>query len=215
MTMGEFREEYGSVVAVDSTQLTSLSDPRSLQVLSNEVIESIINDDQISEIGRRVIQNLVNDQDGRLRVVLNLAAVQEIQNLQTLYNSMSSIQATLLDERQLAKMNSNSLVKVYQSVEKSIHRILEFLKSLSTNKDKNVGNMFETNVVNIFQNDPDAPEVPKSVASRERVKALFQSMLQSAGSSVAGLPGGETIREIEATPINKDSVDEAEKDDNN
>lgn len=179
MSMQEFREKHGDVSAKNDVQVLNLNDPEVMKDITGQVLRRIVSNEQLDDNARDVIQNLIQDQAANLRLSLNVAAIQRIGNLDSLFDTLNAIQGTLFSERRLAGMSDAALTKTYQIVEKSIENILDYLKSLSVKRDKQTSNLFEqTNVVNIFANDPSVPETPDSPAGREKIRALFTGLMQ-------------------------------------
>jgi hypothetical protein len=166
----------------------------------DRVISMIVSDEQVDEVARGIINNLMRDQDPRLRIGLNTAAVMRLSSFPDLYAKLETIQRALLDERRLANMSDANLAKTYQIVEGSIEKILNYLKSLSTEKDRKTGGLFEqNNVVNIFNQDPTAPPAPESPAGREKLRALMASLLSNA--QMAEAPAIDESRIVEADAV--------------
>jgi hypothetical protein len=117
-----------------------------------------------------------------------------------LQTKLEDIQRALLEDRRLAGMSESSLTKTYQLVEKSVERALNFLKGLSVDRNRKTGAMFEqqtNNVLNIYQNDPDAPPTPQSPAGREKIRSLISGLVQAAESGrLEEVLGGEKIVEV-------------------
>lgn len=203
MTMEEFKKQYGDVVATDSSQLIDLSDPEATKALMDKVIGMIVSDNQIDDMARNIINNLMRDQDPRLRIGLNTAAVMRLQSFPELYAKLETIQHALLDERRLANMTDSNLAKTYQIVENSVEKILNYLKSLSTDKDRKTGGLFEqNNTVNIFNQDPNAPPAPDSPAGREKLRALMTSLVNTAHNAEAGAaPAIDEAKIVDAEPV--------------
>lgn len=199
MTMETFRERYGDVVATDQSQVLDLSDPSTMQSLTSKVIGYIVQDAQVDDIAKQAIQQLLRDQDGRFRIALNLAAVHQIQSLDGLLHALDKIRTTLLSDRRLAGMTDANLAKTHQIIEKSVDRILNYVKSLSIDRSKKTGGLFEqTNVVNIFQHDPDAPPAPATPASREKIRTLFSGLVNALhDTDLPASPGKTQTQEIE------------------
>lgn len=205
MTMEQFRSEYGDIVATEPSHMIDLRDAGATQALVDRVINLIVSDEQIDDMARTVINNLMRDQDPRLRIGLNTAAVMRLQTFPGLYSKLESIQKALLDERRLASMTNSELAKTYQIVEGSVEKILNYLKSLSTEKDRKTGGLFEqNNIVNIFNQDPTAPPTPDSPAGREKLRALMASLVHVAvvpNSEDSDVPAIDAARVIDSEPV--------------
>lgn len=203
MTMEEFRAKYGNVIATENNQMFDLSDPKAMSRLTSQVINHIVNDDQVDDTAKAAIQNILQDQDGRFRVALNLAAIHRIGNLDVLFSNLLSVQRVLFSESRLASMTDTALAKAYHLLERSIDSNLEYVKSLSTDRDKKTGKLFEqTNIVNVFANDPNAPDTPKSPAGREKIRALFSSLVKRMeDGSLAKLIEEIPAEVIEESPV--------------
>ena len=117
MTMDVFRERYGEIVATDQSQVLDLSDPDTMQDLTGQIINYIVQDAQVDDIAKRAIQQLLRDQDGRFRIALNLAAVHQIQSLNDLLQALDKIRTTLLSDRRLAGMTVATLARTHEIVE--------------------------------------------------------------------------------------------------
>lgn len=206
MTMDEFREQFGDIVATESSHVMDLSDPDTMREITGRVIDFIATDAEIDEIGRQTIQHLMKDQDAALRIALNTAAVRRLSTINDLWDKLEMIRDVLLDDRRLAGMSDANLAKVYQIVEKSAEGVLNYLKSLSTDRDKSTRQLFEqtNNVVNIFSQDPSAPSAPDSAVGREKIRALMQSLVARARTD-----GSEAsaVKQIEAREVGQERVD--------
>lgn len=182
ISMKDFQDKYGDIVAKNNknnNQVLNLNDPGVMKEITGQVLRRIVSNEQIDDVAKDVIQNLIQDQAANLRLSLNVAAIQRIGNLDRLFESLNAIQGTLFSERRLAGMSDANLTKVYQVVERSIENVLDYLKSLSVKRDKQTSNLFEqTNVVNIFANDPNVPETPDSPAGREKIRALLTGIMK-------------------------------------
>jgi hypothetical protein len=193
MTLVEFREQFGDIAASDASHNVDMSDPEVMRQLTGEVLNYIATDEGISDVAKRIVQNLMRDHDSKLRIALNLTAMRKLRSMDFLFNKLDDIQKNLLDERRLAGMDGKELSRVYQIVEKSLERITDYLKSLSIDRDKRTGHLFEqTNVVNIFEKDPDAPPAPSSPAGREKIRSLVNGLIhnlrQSPVAEVKSIP---------------------------
>jgi hypothetical protein len=208
MTMAEFREKYGSIVATTPSQMIDLGDPNALRYLSAQIVKKIVSGDQLDDVARQAIQSLLHDHEPDLLVSLQLNAARMINSLNFLYTQLEKIQEAMLDDRRVAGMNHAELARTYALVEKSIQNILSHLKSLSIDRSKKTSGIFEqTNIMNVYQNDPDAPPSPQSPAGREKVRALFKGLVQAAedGRLTAIVPVEEKM--IDAPMISQESAD--------
>lgn len=201
MTMAEFRKQYGDIIATEPSHALDLSDPGTMKDLMSRVMNYIATDEQIDGLARQTIHNLMRDQDPRLRIALNTVAVRFLGSFNDLYEKLESIRTALLNERRLAGMSDANLIKTSQVVERSILHMLDYLKSMSIDRDKKTGGLFEqTNVVNIFSKDPDAPPAPDSSADREKIRSLVHGIIEEA-KRTDGHADAPVIVDAEATVV--------------
>lgn len=205
MTMEQFHEQYGAIVARDVSDHIDFSDPAVVQDLSDEIVKYIVSDEKISSVAQQVIQNLLKDHEGALRVTLNMVAVMRIEGIQELYKTMLEIRRHLFDSRRMANMSVRELQQTFKIAEKSFESSLNYLKSLSTDKDKKTSVLFEQNtqVINIFEQDPEAPEAPESPRSRDKLRQFWDALSNAAARSEP--------KEIEGRVVSREPSDGQEK----
>ncbi len=209
MTMDDFRSKYGDIVSTDSDQMVDLSDPDVLSDVSSQIIDYITRDSCLDDIAKQVVHNLMKDQDGRFRIALNLVAVQRINNLTDMYETITDIRSSLLDPRRVAKMSDANRIKLYQVLEKSFESSLNYVKSLSIDKDRKTEHLFsQTSVVNIFENDPNVPDIPGTPKLRGRALSFMDSLIQKLTSE----EDNPTV-EVDAKVIDTDTIPNMEKSD--
>jgi hypothetical protein len=212
LTMAQFREKYGTVAATTQNQTVDLSDPDAMRYLSSQVVRKIVSGDQLDDLARQTVQNLLKDHEPSLLISLQMNAARQIQQLDFLYTQLEKIQALLLSDRRVASMSTAELMKISQVVEKAVGNILSHLKSISVDRTKKTGGIFEqTNVLNVYQNDPDAPPAPKSPAGREKVRAVMGGLVQAMEDGRLGalLEGQKTI-EVDVVSREHEDADREE-----
>lgn len=176
LTMEEFVAKYG-----DHSVKTLRSDPAEyVQRMIQEITGYMARDEELSDEGKATAQELVQNQDAKLRLVLNLMANAEVSELGRLHSSLISIRNVMLDPVRLAEAKDGDLLRIAKHVEGSIERTLNYLKSLSIERKTGVNALFERNVINVFQNDASAPKLPDTPRGREQVGEILRAMLRMA-----------------------------------
>ncbi len=176
MTMGEFVEKFG-----DHSLKTLRTDPSEyIPRMVDEIAGYMARDEELSPEGKLSAQELVQNQDAKLRLVLNLMATAGISELGRLHQSQLTIRNVMLDHRRLADAKDGDLLKMAKYVEDSLERTLNYVKSLSIERKTGINALFEKNVINVFQGDASAPKLPGSAREREQVGELFRALLDAA-----------------------------------
>lgn len=185
MTIEEFNAKYGALAS-----RVDISSSESMKSISDAVVHSIITNEQITSIAQEVIHSLVKDHEAKLRITLNLFATRRIKSLSDMYDKIEEIRNSLMDSTRIAGMSDVTQIKLLQTLERSFNDQLEYIKSMSTDRDKKIGALFDQSktVINIFENDETAPKVPESPRSREKIRGFLEAVLESVNSSDKAIP---------------------------
>lgn len=212
MTQEEFKAKYGDLVATSNTSLVDISDPELLNKIQDKIVSHMLSDDQIDDISREVIQNLLKDQDGRFRVSLNIIAIKRLRELEDMADKLDIIKESLLDERRISQMSDANQIKLYQTVEKSIENSIDYIKSVSIDKDKKVQGLFEqTNIVQIY-NRTEGAQPPQTASNREKVKTILSELLSTVTTdkidTILNAPESEEVLDAEFQVIEQEEEED-------
>jgi len=176
MTKEEFEAEYGDY----SLKTLRSNSTDYVERMVGEITGYLARDDELSEDGKISAGELVQNQDAKLRLVLNLMATAQVGQLGTLNSKLLSIRKVMLDPRRLAGSSDADLLRIAKYVDERIDSTISLVKSLSIDKRQGVNALFEKNVINVFSGDPNAPKLPETSRGREQVGEILRALMNLA-----------------------------------
>lgn len=209
MTFDEYYAKFGRDEPVESTDpggeveaYLRMAPESMVHHLVGELVQFMAQDEALSDAGRSAVQNILQSQDAKIRIALNMMAMAKISRLDFYHTKLNEVEELLFSpERLLSDKTTNlQLLRSMKYLRDSIKDTLDYLKSMSIEKRAALIGLFDQRTFNIFSGEEDV-QIPQSAQEREKIRNIVAALKLPPPEALPALPevsaSYEVIEEVD------------------